>query len=41
MNGSDGTTRGYVDLETNAVVPKDERYRQAIIDAVARYLRQG
>jgi hypothetical protein len=41
VNGSDGTTLGYVDLDTNAVAPVEEHYRQTILDAVAAYLRQG
>lgn len=41
VNASDGTTLGYVDLQTNAVVPTEERYRDTVGDAVSRYLREN
>ena len=41
VNGRDGTTLGYVDLETNEVVVEDERYREIVARAVQRYLRDG
>lgn len=41
VNSSDGSTLGYVDLDTNAVAPVEEHSRQTILDAVAAYLRQG
>lgn len=41
VNLADGTTLGYVDLQSNAVVPVEERHRQTVTDAVARYLREN
>jgi hypothetical protein len=39
VNHPDGTTIGYVDLQTNEVVPQDPRDRHLVADAVAHHLR--
>ena len=41
VNGPDGSTLGYVDLQTNAVVPTDEQHRVTVRAAVTDHLRQG
>lgn len=41
VNAPDRTTLGYVDLQTNAVMPTDEQLRNIVTDAVARYLREN
>lgn len=41
VNESDGTTLGFVDLQTKEVVPTDEQHRQLVREAAAEYLRQG
>jgi hypothetical protein len=41
VNAPDGTTMGYVDMQSNAVVPTDERNKESVRDAVARFLRES
>jgi len=41
VNAADGTTLGYVDLQTDAVVPTEERHAESIRSAAARHLREG
>lgn len=41
VNASDGQALGYVDLETNEVVPVDKRYRVVVAQAAANYLREA
>lgn len=39
VNRPDGTTLGYVDLQTNEVVPADEAHHDVVARAVADHLR--
>jgi hypothetical protein len=39
VNRADGTSLGYVDLDTNAVVPVEERHRETIRRRVSEHLR--
>ena len=41
VNTQDGTTLGFVDLQTNEVVPTEEHHRQMVSEAAADYLREG
>lgn len=41
VNDTDGETLGYVDLETNEVVPIEEHHRDTVREAAAAHLRQS